>query len=495
MRKFISIFLIYFTFLLFIISQREVSHSDEAGRCMDSIFYTLLLQEFSKNFPVNLLSIVEKFYSYYPALYIVFWPPLNQLITAGFYLLFGINNITSRLSIYIFSILSVIFFYKLISEFYPKRLKMIMILILILSPYFLYLSTTNMLEIPIVFFTIISTYYFFRTFIKKEDHSIKLGLLLGLGFLIKWNMVILYMTFLVFLFLKRKNEIFKNRFSKTSLIFFIISFPFLIIMSFGGGMGNILYNTYADINFSIKDFYFYFYSPFEIYFPVFSLFGLFGFYYLHKRIKKPEYFFILLYFLVFFIIFTFFFRTKKNRFGTMFYFPFFPILISLTLERIKKRLKKVYMFNLVIVLLLLFQTISILTITIENTKFFNLNLGFEKASSVITKKDLSENSNILLLDDSPVMVYYLYQQLPPFSHHIVRLKHCENVSDFRSYLEKNNIQIIMGLSRFLRRFSELEFFDKEVVGEVEIYETNLTNFPKKIICNGFCKVDYLFCHY
>ncbi len=263
----------------------------------------------------------------------------------------------------------------------------------------------------------------------------------------------------------------------------------------GGGINVILFNTYAGINFSIKDLYFYLYSPFEVFFPVFGLFGLLGFYYLHKKIEKPQYFFILLYFLVFFIIFTFIIGTKKNRFGTMFYFPFFPILISLTLENMKNGLKKTYISNLIIILLLLLQILSMFTITVEGTKIFDLNKGLEKASSIIRKRDLPENSNILLLDDSPVMVYYLYQKLPLFSHHIVKLKYCENVSDFNSYLEKNNIRRIVGLSIFLRRFPELEFLSKEVINGVEIYETNLTNFPKIMICNRFCKVDYIFCSY
>lgn len=495
MKKFIPIVLLYFVVLLYIISQREIFvYYDESSRCMDGIFYMSLLKNISNISPSKIVPYIGRFYSYYPGLYLIFYPPLNQLITGIFYLLFGINNITSRLSAFVFSILSIIFFYKLVSKFYPKQFKKIMIFILLLSPHFIYLSTTNFLEIPIVFFTIICTYYFFRTFIGKEDYSIKLGILLGLAFLIKWNIIILYFTFLIFLFFKKRNELLKKRFLKSSLIFFIISVPYLAIMVFSGGLkALVVANIYRLL--TINDLFFYILTSFDVFFPVFALFGLFGFYYLYKNRKTQQYFFILLYFLVFFIVFTFVFSTKKHRYGTIFYLSFFPILISLSLKEIERKLKNKYLFNFLILSLLTLQIIYAFNIMIDDSKVFDLNRGVDEASSFIVSKKLPENSNILVLDDSPIFVYYLYKKLPSYSHHIVRLKHCENVSDFNLYLKENNIYYIIGMSKYLRRFPELESLNKEVIEDVEVYKTDVTEFPKKEICNRFCKTDYVFCSY
>jgi len=495
MKKFIFILLIYFLSLLYIISQREILvYYDEAIRCMDGIFYKSLFNDISTVSFSNIIPYIERFYSYYPGLYIIFYPPLNQLITGIFYFLFGINNITSRLSILIFSILSVYFFYKLISEFYSKELKKIMILIMILSPHFIFLSTTNFLEIPIVFFTIICTYYFLRTFIKNEDHSTKLGILLGLAFLTKWTIVILYFTFLIFLFIKKRNEIFKKRFLKTSLIFLLLSTPFLAVMVFTGGL-NALFLATTGQSLSITDLYFYLFSPFDIFSPLLAIFGLLGIYYLFKKKKEPQYFFVLLYFLLFVIIFTSIFRTWRHRRATMFYLPFFPILISLTLKKIENRSKNKHIFYLLVFLLLFSEIIYGFNVIIDDARVYDLNIGLDKASSFLVESNLPENSNILVLDDSPIFIYYLYKKLPLFSHHIVRLKHCDNVSNFNSYIQENNIYYIIGISKYIRRFPELQSLNKTIIKSVEIYKTNLTEFPRKKICNGFCKVDYTFCSY
>jgi len=474
---------VYFIILLCIISQREVfTFYDEASRCMDSIFYMSLM----KSFPSDIMTYVERFYSYYPGLYIIFYPPLNQLITGFFYLLFGINNITSRLSTLIFSVLSVVFFHKLASEFYPKELKNTMILILLSSPYFIFLSTTNYLEVQMMFFVVSCSYYFFKTFLKGEDHSMKLGILLGIGFLIKWSIVILYLAFLIFLLFKRGGEIFKKRFLKMSLLFFLISAPFLCVMLLTGGL-NALLKANVYMPFTMSDLHYYLYSPFIIFFPVFGLLGLCGLYSLCKKRRLPQYFFILVYFIVLLIVFTFVIRSRKHRYVTMFYLPYFPILISLALKHIRKK----YLYPLVIVLILL-QVAHAFYATIDGSGVFELNRGLGESSSLVVE-GLPENSNILVLDDSPIFVYYLYQKLPLFSHHIVRLKHCENVSDFNLYLQENNIYYIIGMSKHLRRFPELESLNKTVIGGVEIYKTNITEFPEKEICNGFCKVDYVFC--
>jgi hypothetical protein len=182
---------------------------------------------------------------------------------------------------------------------------------------------------------------------------------------------------------------------------------------------------------------------------------------------------------------------KLHRFLMTFYLPFFPIVIYMGLEKINKRLIK---NSIIFISIIFLQIIYWFYVTLAGSEILDFSRNHEEVALFVTK-DLEENSNILLLDDKPSHVYHIFQKIPPFSHHIDRLRHCEEVTNFSSYIEENNIIYIIKEKDHPRHFLELETFDKTTLGNFEVYKTNLVDFPERKICNRYCKVDVEFCSF
>ncbi len=86
--------------------------------------------------------------------------PTFTLIWATFFKIFGVANWVSRFFAMVFSLGSVIVFYKLVANFFSRRTAVMASLLWITTPMFIYFGKMPVHEIPLMFF-VLGTFYFY----------------------------------------------------------------------------------------------------------------------------------------------------------------------------------------------------------------------------------------------------------------------------------------------------------------------------------------------
>lgn len=114
-------------------------------------------------------------------------PPLYFIVTAFFYSIFGVTEFATRFTVSLFSILGLLYTYKLAKLIFNSSFTGIMaVLGLVLNVSYLYYSRIGMLDVILTFFIVSSSYYFLK--FDEDSKNFKLvlsGILLGLGVLVK----------------------------------------------------------------------------------------------------------------------------------------------------------------------------------------------------------------------------------------------------------------------------------------------------------------------
>lgn len=121
----------------------------------------------------------------------MFYPPLDDVIIAGFFSLGGVSVFNGRLPTFIFALLSVWAIFEFTSSMYGKKIALLSSVFLSTMPGFIWLGRVALLESMLMFFFSICLWFFFLWLRTPKNWLLFLsGIAVGLGFLTKYQIII-----------------------------------------------------------------------------------------------------------------------------------------------------------------------------------------------------------------------------------------------------------------------------------------------------------------
>jgi len=161
-------------------------------------------------------------------------PPLFPYILAFVTYIFNGELYVLRLVPIFFGSLSVYVLYFLGKILFDRRVGILSAILLIFSSYHIFYSRVLMLEAQLILFMLISSYFFFKSYKKKDDfkYACASGIFLGLSSITKLNGYLLYLFFAIFIIWtkKRLNSFIDKRFLITFLTSILVNLPVWIYL-------------------------------------------------------------------------------------------------------------------------------------------------------------------------------------------------------------------------------------------------------------------------
>ena len=156
---FISLGVFALVFFLTSPTSGDFSYSDAPRHALNGVFIKDLLVDmpFSdpKQYAIN-------YYLKYPALTILFYPPLMPFITACFYIIFGVSHTVAQLSVAVFHFLLALGYYFLARRYLPNWQAFSASILLISAPEICFWARQVMLDIPACTWLVFSILYLMR---------------------------------------------------------------------------------------------------------------------------------------------------------------------------------------------------------------------------------------------------------------------------------------------------------------------------------------------
>jgi 4-amino-4-deoxy-L-arabinose transferase-like glycosyltransferase len=171
-----------------------------------------------------------------------YYPPFFDIVTTGFYQLFGVSAASGRLAAVAFSLLSIWIVFEFANRTYGPRIALLSSLLLGIMPGFFWLSRVALLETMLIFFFSLILFFFFTWLSREKDKALILsGIAMGVGFLAKYQVLVAGLVMIAGILLLGRSKL-KWRFSKfllVPLIAFLVVVPWLFVLYQNGGLNNI----------------------------------------------------------------------------------------------------------------------------------------------------------------------------------------------------------------------------------------------------------------
>ncbi len=120
-----------------------------------------------------------------------YYPPVFDLVTTGYFQIFGSTQIAGRLVAVTFSLLAIGLLYEFTKRTYGQRNALIAAVLLGTMPGFFWLSRVTMLETMLIFFFTLVMFTFYSWLIKDTNKTLIFsGLALGIGVLAKYQIIV-----------------------------------------------------------------------------------------------------------------------------------------------------------------------------------------------------------------------------------------------------------------------------------------------------------------
>ena len=170
-----------------------------------------------------------------------YYPPFYDIVTTGYYHLFGVSVASGRLAAVTFSLLSLWIIFEFADRAYGPRIALISSVLLGIMPGFFWLSRAAMLETMLVFFFSITLFFFFTWLSKHQDRALILSCLaLGIGFLAKYQVLVAGVVMIASILLLGRDKL-RLRFSKlllVAVIAILVVVPWLFVLYQTNGVNN-----------------------------------------------------------------------------------------------------------------------------------------------------------------------------------------------------------------------------------------------------------------
>ncbi|MBF0614705.1 MAG: phospholipid carrier-dependent glycosyltransferase [Magnetococcales bacterium] len=134
----------------------DVGWPDADRIVMDGVFIHDFLRDlqfgtlFSVDFPARIYQYAVDYYTQYPSLSLGAKPPLFPFVESIFFFLFGVNDLSAKASVILFSIIGLIAWYDLVRQTHDHATAWLSSGLLFTTPFIVYWSWYTMLEIPVL---------------------------------------------------------------------------------------------------------------------------------------------------------------------------------------------------------------------------------------------------------------------------------------------------------------------------------------------------------
>ena len=263
-----------------------------------------------------------------------YYPPLYDLVTTGFFQIFGVTVAAGRLAAVTFALLSIWLVFEFAYRTYGPKTALIASILLGSMPGLFWVSRFALLETSLVFFISLTMFFFFTWLRFDQNKALFLsGLALGVGFLAKYQILVagIIMIASILFFFRDKLRARLTKFAILAIIAIVVILPWFLIIGLGklgelgyvmqaGGEDRIGYST----RFPLPVFYLIEITwPYNNTHPIWLtlyILGLLGLgLWLYRRKNEDKFF--LTWFIVVYVFFTLI-PNKQWRYIT----PIFPVL-------------------------------------------------------------------------------------------------------------------------------------------------------------------------
>ena len=202
--------------------------SDAPRHAMDGVFYHDLVRAL----PItHLKQWAMDYYLQYPAIVVLFYPPLFAVVESVFFSLFGVSHTTAQLTVSAFLLAAAYGTYFLTRQWVGRVAAFSTALLLIGTPSMALWGRQVMLEIPTFAFLIWSCYFFFRYLDSGKPRGLYLVLALVLAAIYtKQTVVYVVLAYLLTLYFVYRNALFRRKeFWWTTILFAIGLIPLAVV--------------------------------------------------------------------------------------------------------------------------------------------------------------------------------------------------------------------------------------------------------------------------
>jgi 4-amino-4-deoxy-L-arabinose transferase-like glycosyltransferase len=151
-----------------------------------------------------------------------YYPPIFDLVTTGYFQIFGASEVAGRLVAVTFSLLAVVLLFEFTKKTYGTKNALIASILLGTMPGFFWLSRVTMLETMLIFFFTLVMFAFY-SWITKDTYKTLLfsGLALGIGVLAKYQIIVAAIAMILSILLLCRKRL-KISLAKFLLIFVVV---------------------------------------------------------------------------------------------------------------------------------------------------------------------------------------------------------------------------------------------------------------------------------
>ncbi len=176
-----------------------------------------------------------------------YYPPLYDLVTAGFFHVFGASAASGRLAAVMFSLLSLWIVFEFANRVYGPKVALVASVLLGVMPGFFWVSRVAMLETALIFFFSLAL-LLFASWMRFSHNKTLLwcGLALGVGFLAKYQILVAGLVMIVALLVlgRKKLRLHFSKFLVLPLIAVLVVVPWVLVLYHINGLdrfGELLY--------------------------------------------------------------------------------------------------------------------------------------------------------------------------------------------------------------------------------------------------------------
>lgn len=225
-NKYIILILFLASLLLFVNLGKPDMEGDQSTYAFRSIGYMDYLSSNKQTTPLQWFDGIP----WWSKLSFHDHPPLVFILQHLSMKIFGVSAFSARLPSALAGLLTIFFIYLVGQELYLKQVGLWSALVLTVSNYLIWISRTALLEAVMIFFSVLSIYFFIKAW-SKTNYLFFWAMALGLAFISKYTAFYLIAVYLLFILFKKKVWLKEKKFWLSLALVILIFAPVIIYNS------------------------------------------------------------------------------------------------------------------------------------------------------------------------------------------------------------------------------------------------------------------------